>query len=42
MQPKKKPVAGPGAGAAGNGGNVVDNIKKLEQNREERRRKMEE
>lgn len=42
MQPKKKPIAGPGVGAPGNGGNVVDNIKKLEQNREDRRRKMEE
>jgi hypothetical protein len=31
MLPKKKPVGMPGAAVAGgNGGNVVDNIKKLE------------
>jgi kinesin family member 2/24 len=36
MQPKKKPVA------PVQSGNVVDNIKKLEQQREDRRRKMEE
>ena len=39
MQPKKKPVPAP---MNNNGGNVVENIKKLEQQREDRRKKMEE
>ena len=42
MIPKKKPVGGPANIGPPTGGNVVDNIKKLEQQREDRRRKMEE
>ena len=42
MIPKKKPVGGPTNIGPPTGGNVVDNIKKLEQQREDRRTKMEE